>query len=158
MKPCPCSKKNNFSDCCEPFINSENYPYTPEKLMRSRYSAYATQQFDYIASTMLPPAADQFDLQTIDDNLRAIKWVRLDVIRSGVSEDKGYVEFQAYYLEGNQLHILHELSKFILQHDRWFYYDGKPMDIESNPVRTIGRNELCPCQSGKKFKACCLQN
>ncbi|MBD1557983.1 UPF0149 family protein [Vibrio sp. S9_S30] len=24
-----------------------------------------------------------------------------------------------------------------------------------NPYKTIGRNDLCPCESGKKFKQCC---
>ena len=26
----------------------------------------------------------------------------------------------------------------------------------SNPFRNIGRNDPCPCGSGKKFKKCCL--
>ena len=26
-----------------------------------------------------------------------------------------------------------------------------------NPLRTVGRNDPCPCGSGKKFKKCCLQ-
>lgn len=25
-----------------------------------------------------------------------------------------------------------------------------------NPLRTLPRNQLCPCRSGKKFKRCCL--
>ena len=25
-----------------------------------------------------------------------------------------------------------------------------------NPTRSIGRNDPCPCGSGRKFKACCL--
>ena len=29
-------------------------------------------------------------------------------------------------------------------------------DIASNPYRDIGRNDPCPCGSGKKFKKCCL--
>jgi hypothetical protein len=27
-----------------------------------------------------------------------------------------------------------------------------------NPHRNVGRNDPCPCGSGKKFKKCCLQN
>ena len=26
-----------------------------------------------------------------------------------------------------------------------------------NPLRGIGRNDPCPCGSGKKFKKCCLR-
>ncbi len=25
------------------------------------------------------------------------------------------------------------------------------------PKKTIGRNDLCPCNSGKKYKKCCLK-
>ena len=46
----------------------------------------------------------------------------------------------------------------------WEGYTGKDIDfddddeIEEYPERTvkIGRNELCPCGSGKKYKKCCL--
>lgn len=27
---------------------------------------------------------------------------------------------------------------------------------ERNPFRTVGRNDPCPCGSGRKFKKCCL--
>jgi hypothetical protein len=27
---------------------------------------------------------------------------------------------------------------------------------ERNPLRYVGRNDPCPCGSGKKFKKCCL--
>jgi uncharacterized protein len=33
--------------------------------------------------------------------------------------------------------------------------DGVPIP-ERNPYRTVGRNDPCPCGSGKKFKKCCL--
>lgn len=29
-------------------------------------------------------------------------------------------------------------------------------DVDSNPYRNVGRNDPCPCGSGKKFKKCCL--
>jgi len=28
----------------------------------------------------------------------------------------------------------------------------------ANTVRSVGRNSLCPCGSGKKYKACCIDN
>lgn len=40
----------------------------------------------------------------------------------------------------------------------------KPMDLPPTPRQMarkpprIGRNEPCPCGSGKKFKQCCLHN
>jgi uncharacterized protein len=33
---------------------------------------------------------------------------------------------------------------------------GPPPGTVTNPFRTVGRNDPCPCGSGKKYKACCL--
>jgi hypothetical protein len=33
-----------------------------------------------------------------------------------------------------------------------------PMEPVKNPWRNVGRNDPCPCGSGKKFKKCCLVN
>lgn len=33
---------------------------------------------------------------------------------------------------------------------------SKNLDSATNPYRDIGRNDPCPCGSGKKFKKCCL--
>ena len=37
----------------------------------------------------------------------------------------------------------------------WVEWDGPPAPV-SNPMRTVGRNDVCPCGSGKKAKKCCL--
>ena len=34
---------------------------------------------------------------------------------------------------------------------------GRPTQPVSNPYRYVGRNDPCPCGSGKKFKRCCGQ-
>ena len=31
---------------------------------------------------------------------------------------------------------------------------GLPVDPARNPLRDVGRNDPCPCGSGKKFKKC----
>jgi uncharacterized protein YecA (UPF0149 family) len=30
--------------------------------------------------------------------------------------------------------------------------------IRRDPLKNIGRNAPCPCQSGKKYKQCCLRS
>lgn len=37
------------------------------------------------------------------------------------------------------------------------YSRPQPVAPVRNTVRRIGRNEPCPCGSGKKVKKCCLQ-
>ena len=34
---------------------------------------------------------------------------------------------------------------------------GVKSPVEEGKIK-IGRNELCPCESGKKYKKCCLKN
>jgi len=36
-------------------------------------------------------------------------------------------------------------------------FDRIPSEPHRNPFKGIGRNDPCPCGSGKKFKKCCLQ-
>ena len=36
-------------------------------------------------------------------------------------------------------------------------HDGEPDAPVRNPWRDVGRNDPCPCGSGKKFKKCCLE-
>ncbi len=35
--------------------------------------------------------------------------------------------------------------------------DPTPSEPEENPFKNVGRNDPCPCGSGKKYKKCCLQ-
>ena len=35
---------------------------------------------------------------------------------------------------------------------------GAPAAPAVNPFRNVGRNDPCPCGSGKKAKKCCLAN
>jgi SEC-C motif-containing protein len=65
------------------------------------------------------------------------------------------VEFIAYYRpknDNNQRLSLHELSSFRQDDGRWYYVDG--ITPTQKPKKT-GRNDACPCGSGKKFKKCC---
>ena len=35
-------------------------------------------------------------------------------------------------------------------------YPWNESDVAFNPYRDVGRNDPCPCGSGKKYKKCCL--
>ncbi|MDG4898063.1 DUF1186 domain-containing protein [Mesorhizobium sp. WSM4976] len=40
---------------------------------------------------------------------------------------------------------------------RWPDRGWAPIEPATNPFRNVGRNDPCPCGSGKKFKKCCLE-
>lgn len=52
-----------------------------------------------------------------------------------------------------------DLEQYLKDHPEARRY-VKPMAVPPTPhqrkTRKIGRNEPCPCNSGKKFKKCCL--
>lgn len=129
MKSCPCGSGKKYSSCCGLFIDENQLPATPEELMRSRFTAYAESNIDYIQRTMKGPAAVGFDADALLKRAKKIKWTRLDVIASrSDSPDKGFVEFRAYYSRKNTTYSLHEISEFHRENGRWYYVDGEYPD------------------------------
>ena len=51
MANCYCGNSVSFEACCAPYIKGSQNPETAEALMRSRYSAYATGNADYLIET-----------------------------------------------------------------------------------------------------------
>ena len=154
---CPCGSGHSYLDCCGPFISHEKFPATPEQLMRSRYTAYTQVNMDYLQETMKSPASDHFELQSSQTWAEKSKWLGLIIINTSQDENRGTVEFIATYTVDNQKYTLHEISEFKQEDGKWYYVDGvHPVQTShSNIAEKIGRNDPCPCGSGKKFKKCC---
>jgi SEC-C motif domain protein len=125
MKNCPCGSQKFYADCCGAFIDAGNIPATPEELMRSRYTAYAQVNIDYIERTMKPPASNGFNKDEARLWAQQVKWKELKLLKSGKEKDKNIVEFQAYYEFGNKVYCLHEISEFQILNQKWYYSAGK---------------------------------
>ena len=161
MDTCPCSSGKDYDACCGPIIEGKPAA-TAEALMRSRYTAYARGAVDHIMSTYAPKAASGVDRESTEKWSRESVWLGLEVLateKGGEADDEGTVEFVARYRQGvegpEQVH--HERARFVrgAKDRRWLYADGKT--VTPPLVRTeakTGRNEPCPCGSGKKFKKC----
>lgn len=122
---CKCGTNKNYLDCCGAYITNAKLPDTPDQLMRSRYTAYATCNVEYIENTMYGNALIGFDLKDTARWAKNIVWTNLKILNSSFeSKDKGFVEFKAYYVESNQPGILHEKSEFQRKSGKWFYVDG----------------------------------
>lgn len=158
---CPCLSKKLFSECCEPFIKGNAYPETAEQLMRSRYTAYTLADMNYLKKTLAPKALEEFDEVASMQWAKSSKWKGLKILKTedGGPEDKtGTVEFMADYEKDGEEFEHHEVSKFKRnKHGHWLFVDGQPPDRETyvREQPKVGRNEPCPCGSGKKFKKCC---
>jgi SEC-C motif-containing protein len=125
--------------------------------MRSRFTAYVLDNMAYIQLTW--ERSTRPTEEKLNFGGEKINWQQLEIIntkKGAVGDSKGIVEFKAYYRKNDENHVLHEVSRFVKTNDRWFYVDGVvksagPVVKQSNE----GKNALCPCGSGKKYKRCC---
>lgn len=126
-KSCPCGTGKKFTVCCGPYLTGRERPETAEQLMRSRYSAYVTQNIDYLKETLWPKYQPRFDAFDVAKWASESHWTGLDVLDcqdGGVSDRKGTVLFEARYLTAGTLHTHHELSLFKKQKGRWYYLEA----------------------------------
>lgn len=155
--PCPCGSQKLFSECCQPLLSEEVLADTAEALMRSRYSAFATGNIDYLISTLHPSKRQPQDHELLQGALHNTNWLGLQVrhCEKGLADDdRGTVEFVATWSEAGQSGFLHERSRFLKEDGHWFYVDGDLFDTSGKNIAKPGRNEPCWCGSGKKFKKC----
>lgn len=155
MTPCPCGSGQALEACCGPII--EGAPATsPEALMRSRYSAYALGRIEHLDRTHAPEIRGDFNRAEAERTAREIEWLGLDVLRASESGDTGSVEFSIRFRRDGQDMTQHETATFRRIEGRWLYAKGE-VSANHPPLHVvkIGRNEPCPCGSGKKYKKCC---
>lgn len=159
MSLCPCGSGQEYSACCEPFIKGEKLPETAEQLMRSRYSAYTMVNIDYLHNSLHPDHQSDHDVNAARKWAADSDWLGLEIVSTsagGKDDETGIVEFKAGYRENGKVRQLHEISRFEKVDGRWTYVDGelpKPQTVRNEAK--VGRNDPCPCGSGKKFKKCC---
>lgn len=152
--PCPCDLGLPYARCCGPRHDGSRPAETAVALMRSRYSAYATGKFDYLHATHAQGATDEEKKAMVAGSLRA-KWLSLEIQSTeggGEAEREGFVTFKARYVVGTKIHALVERSRFDRPEARWRYVEGAA--TWSVEPHAPGRNDPCPCASGKKFKQC----
>lgn len=156
---CPCQSGVKYSHCCEPLIKGKKQAETAEQLMRARYTAYTQIQMDFIEQTHDPKTSQDIDMQGSREWAQTTNWDGLEIIETaqgGVDDEVGTVEFKATFLteEGPQIH--HELSQFHKRDGVWYYSDSsQPSQTVVRASPKVGRNDPCPCGSGKKYKKCC---
>lgn len=122
MKNCYCGSNKSFESCCRPFIQGIQFPKNPEELMRSRYTAYAIQNADYLLTTTHVSQQKYYSISEILEWAKNNTWLKLEVI----SAQENRVEFKAHYLDENlQEQVHHEHSTFKLEKEKWFYVDGE---------------------------------
>ena len=161
MSQCYCGSQLEFAKCCGPYLEGKTKPATAEALMRSRYSAFATGKMDYVYNTHHADSRGELDMEGVKSWALNSEWLGLEILSTekGQSNDnEGKVEFKCRFHFNGSDQVHHELSSFKKVDGEWFFVDGV---MRNNTIRRsapkVGRNDPCPCGSGKKAKKCCHQ-
>ena len=159
MKNCPCGSGRSYDECCRLYISGKAKAPTAEALMRSRYTAYVEHEVDYIINTCVLRGKKDIDPKSTRDWSEQSTWLGLKIIsteKGGPLDTEGTVEFQAQYERDGMKEMHHETARFKKENNEWLYDDGyvEPHTVVRAGPKT-GRNESCPCGSGKKYKHCC---
>lgn len=158
MTLCPCGSGKELDTCCAPILAGAPAP-TALALLRSRYTAFVQGNIGYLAETLAPDIRDDFDQVEAERVTGEAKWQGLEVrtVSGGGEDDEtASIEFMARFSLHGQQRIQHERSTFGREGGRWVCTGGEvnPKDPPRQVVK-VGRNEPCPCGSGKKYKKCC---
>ena len=155
--PCPCGSGETFGQCCQPLLAQTRVAKTADELMRSRFTAHKLGDYRHLHLTDLETAQRPYLEEKMADG-QELAWTRL-VIHAhdlGPKPDTAFVDFSAYFQAGESEQALHEKSEFVRRDGVWYYTRAVrtgPVPVKAPPK--VGRNDPCPCGSGKKYKQCC---
>ncbi len=165
MEVCPCGSGLEYQACCGPYHAGEADAPTAEALMRSRYCAFVCKDMNYLRRTLEESKRPGFDIKEVERWNSGVTWKGLEIVSTnlgGEEDSTGTVQFQASFEQQGQEYDIVEKSRFRKVDGKWYYIEGKanrsPRKTHSPVVREspkVGRNDPCPCGSGKKFKKCC---
>ena len=120
---CPCLSGETYGGCCGKYHSGRAQAPTAVALMRSRYSAFAVGNRQYLLDTWHPstrPAVLDLDAD--------LQWRRLDIVDTvagGPLDNTGVVRFRAHYRAGVERGIQEETSSFMRINGNWLYVDGE---------------------------------
>lgn len=138
---CACCSGISYVQCCGPFHRGEREAPDPVSLMRSRYSAFAIREVEYLYRTLHEDHEDrgaprELVLRALREAASTQKYLGLKVIDAdGVSRDGlGRVLFHAVIFERGRDRSFVELSEFSHDGVGWRYVSGESRRLASRGV------------------------
>ena len=153
---CPCGSGKSLGVCCEPLLKQQRQASTAAELMRSRFTAHVLRDYQHLHRTYAGTARRPY-VEPVGEG--EVNWTRL-VIHSeeaGPKDGTAFVDFTAFFDDAGTEQAHHEKAEFARDDGKWIYTRAVrtgPAPLKSNAPK-VGRNDPCPCGSGKKYKHCC---
>lgn len=167
---CICGSNTIESECCKPIVDGNRIACLPEQLMRSRYYSYAINNAEYIYDTYSEHQKSTSLKAEISEWCKQTQWIKLVIHRADDVSIEAYkhgllqsdneqilpkVTFSAFFIVDDVYCKMTEESCFIVENNTWRYESGNI--IEQAEITKLTRNTQCPCNSGKKYKRCCMK-
>lgn len=137
---CPCRSGRPYKGCCRPYHRGEREAPDAESLMRSRFSAFAKKEAEYLWRTLHADHEDRRrDKAEVMRSIRAtaseLRYAGLAILdRRGPDEDGiAQVLFLARLFQGSNERSFVELSDFAHDGEGWRYLRGKLRGIGALP-------------------------
>ena len=138
--PCPCSSGLRYSACCARYHRGTAEAPDAEALMRSRYSAFALREVDYLWRTLHPDHPDRSRpredfVRELRAQASALKYPRLHVLDRQLTDPSGtsVVLFYARVFESGKDRSFVERSEFRHDGTGWRYHSGEARAPQSLP-------------------------
>ena len=128
--------------------------------MRSRYTAYVRRDYAHLERSLTKEQRADFNPADARRWAESSEWLGLKITSTtggGPNDTEGTVAFVARFRSGGQDHDHVEVARFTREDGRWAYAgqeETAPVTVRREGPK-IGRNDPCPCGSGKKYKKCC---
>jgi SEC-C motif-containing protein len=160
MSLCLCGSNTPADACCGPILAGDVKSPTAEALMRARYCAFAGVNVAFLNESLHPEHRADHDEAATRHWAESSEWLGLEIVATEQGEagdQTGVVEFIATFKEKGVTRHHHERSTFSKVQNQWYFVDGQMVlpTTQINEGPKVGRNDPCPCGSGKKYKKCC---
>ena len=130
-----------FGQCFETLL-----PKTADPVWFGRQNCIALLGF----SELEPQVARAFRQGLVDGDVLAFEDFQADLIANRAAPDRRAL------MEERGLKPIDDALEALAVFDGEDEEEGEPEKPIANPTRNVGRNDPCPCGSGKKYKKCCL--
>jgi SEC-C motif-containing protein len=127
---CPCGTGRRYERCCGRYHDGDEPP-DAETLMRSRFTAFAVRDFDYLWRTLHPDhedRAERFDgwRARIAASTKPLSFRTLRILATREPDADGvaHVLFHVVVTEGKKNRSFAEHSRFAHDGTGWRYLDG----------------------------------
>lgn len=138
------------------FVSQSDYPKDAKSLLEARYQAFVDARLDFILESHHPDTRSQVDADAIRNWSENSRWLGLKIEEVTPHTDHTHIRFTVRYERNHEIINHTEIAEFRMHEGRWYYYDSEfpnPETVRRQGAK-IGRNDACPCGSGRKYKKC----